>query len=920
MRFFCYVVVLFFGWIVNGQELPPIEKFTTSDYGGDNQNWMISQDANNFIYVANNKGLLEYNGSVWNTYLSPNNSILRAVKVIDDRIYTGCYEEFGYWKRSVYGKLEYISLVSKLPTTDIKDNQVWNIIDYDEWILFQTSHALYFFNKETEKFRTISSANIIYKVFKVNDQIYYHVAEEGVYMIERGESKLLINDSLVLKDRVISVFKNEEKLIVLTRNSGFFQFDNEVLVPWEIPANEKLKQLSIFNSIKLKDNSFVLGTISNGLVKINSKGEIEYTINQKQGLSNNTVLSLFEDEKSNVWVGLDNGIDCINLTSPIKTFIDYDGVLGTVYSTIIFDDLLYVGTNQGLFYRPLKWTNQDFTFVKGTAGQVWSLYNDNNENLLCGHHLGTFIINKGIAKNISPILGTWNFKKVPNREDLILQGNYDGLYVLEKKNNTWLFRNKIDGFKNSSRFFEINEAYQVLVNHEYKGVFDIRLNEALTKVDEVKLSEELSIGKNSSLATYQENIVYTSKDGVYVYDESKSKFKKDAALSALVKPKVYTSGKMVYDTTGKLWMFSQDNISFITNDNLTNTPEITDISIPSSLSKGVLGFENIQHINNEKYVIGTVSGYFILDLAEVENNTQYTIHLNAVKKKELESDDEWLVLSEKGEFDHKRGILSFNYSVPDFNKYLDVNYQYRLLGHSDKWSEWSKNSTVQFENLPFGDYEFQVKGKVGNQLTENTVVYNFMVNRPWYISNLSLLVYAIILIAIGFFVHKAYKFYYERILKHEQIKNERTIIQIKNEKLNQDIEGKNRELAISTMSIIKKNELLRKIKKELKNKEDTSSAIELIDNNLNNNKDWKFFKQAFNNADKDFMDKIKAAHPDLTPNDLKFCAYLRLNLSSKEMAPLLNISTKSVETKRYRLRKRLNLNHDESLVNYILKF
>ena len=196
-------------------------------------------------------------------------------------------------------------------------------------------------------------------------------------------------------------------------------------------------------------------------------------------------------------------------------------------------------------------------------------------------------------------------------------------------------------------------------------------------------------------------------------------------------------------------------------------------------------------------------------------------------------------------------------------------------------------------------------------------------SRPWYLSNIALALYVLALIGIGFLVNKIYKFYYDRILKHEQIKNERALIQIKNEKLNQDIEGKNRELAISTMSIIKKNELLRKIKKELKstkNKEDIASAISLIDVNLNNNQDWKFFKEAFNNADKDFMDKIKAEHPELTPNDLKFCAYLRLNLSSKEMAPLLNISIKSVETKRYRLRKRLQLNHDDSLVNYILKF
>ena len=97
------------------------------------------------------------------------------------------------------------------------------------------------------------------------------------------------------------------------------------------------------------------------------------------------------------------------------------------------------------------------------------------------------------------------------------------------------------------------------------------------------------------------------------------------------------------------------------------------------------------------------------------------------------------------------------------------------------------------------------------------------------------------------------------------------------------------------------------------------SVIKIIDKNLNNEDDWAFFEEAFNNADKDFLKKVKAKHPSLTPNDLKLCAYLRLNLSSKEIAPLLNISYKSVEVKRYRLRKKMGLPHESSLTNYILE-
>ena len=156
---------------------------------------------------------------------------------------------------------------------------------------------------------------------------------------------------------------------------------------------------------------------------------------------------------------------------------------------------------------------------------------------------------------------------------------------------------------------------------------------------------------------------------------------------------------------------------------------------------------------------------------------------------------------------------------------------------------------------------------------------------------------------------------------HPTSKPRKQLIQFKNQNLQQDIENKNRELGISTMNLIKKNELLNAIKKELKNAnkvDDFKSVVKLINNNLNTTDDWKLFEVAFNNADKDFLKKIKNKHPNLTSNDLRLCAYLRLNLASKEIAPLLNISHKSVEVKRYRLRKKMGLDHDTNLTNYIL--
>ena len=88
------------------------------------------------------------------------------------------------------------------------------------------------------------------------------------------------------------------------------------------------------------------------------------------------------------------------------------------------------------------------------------------------------------------------------------------------------------------------------------------------------------------------------------------------------------------------------------------------------------------------------------------------------------------------------------------------------------------------------------------------------------------------------------------------------------------------------------------------------SVITTITKNINNEDSWNVFKDAFDTVDKDFLKKLKGLHHSLTPNDLRLCAYLRLNLSSKEIAPLLNISVRSVEIKRYRLRKKMNLSHE----------
>lgn len=913
------------------QDLPPIVKYAPTTYDAGNQNWMISQDQNHYIFFANNEGLLEYNGSNWTLYQSPNETIIRSVKVVDNKIYTGCYMEFGYWSRQANGQLRYTSLSDKIKGKLLDDEQFWNILHYDQWMIFQSLNRIYIYDSKAGTFKIISGKNGIWKSIRTNNSIYFQSLGEGLFEIENGQAKLVSNDPLLTRNKLVNIFSDENGLILQTAQIGFYRLNGGALTRYVTEADALLANSTIYSSQMLSDGSFALGTVSNGIFLLSHEGKIRYHITQNKGLSNNTALSVFEDSDKNLWLGLDNGINCINLQSPVKSFSDDTGILGTVYTSILYQGNLYVGTNQGLFYKAYE-TNEEFRFIPGTKGQVWSL-SEEQGTLFCGHDSGTFIVNGGAVQSIFSQSGTWKIESVPGRTDLLVQGNYYGLSVLQRIGSGWFFRNKIGGFDYSSKYFEITPAFEVYVSHEYKGVFRMQLDASLGKVKGTFYTyPSPAKGKNASLCKFHGDIYYAYKEGIFKLNRKSKQFEKDRVLSSVFEKDEYTSGKLIVDRSNKIWLFSKNYIHYFTLSKLSDALKQNAIPIPASLTNSMLGYENITQLNNANYLIGTTDGYYTINVNDLTfKNYSVSIASIAVNKQNKRP---WnIAIDHEGSLAYDQNNITFSYTVPEYNKYISAEYQYLLDGVQDQWSEWSARPNTTFKNLSPGDYTFKVRAKIGNSAPENVAVYQFTILKPWYATNLALIIYMILCMIVAHFIHKAYRNYYQKqkeklieennlLLEIKELENEQQLMKLRNDQLSQDMDAKNRELAVSTMSLIKKNELLSLIKEDLKKTEDSSrnikSVITTINKNISEEDTWNVFKEAFDNADKDFLKKVKQAHPALTPNDLRLCAYLRLNLSSKEIAPLVNISVRSVEIKRYRLRKKMDLPHEQGLVEYIL--
>ncbi|MBT8313820.1 MAG: LuxR family transcriptional regulator, partial [Maribacter sp.] len=208
------------------QEIPPIQNFRSQEYQGENQNWAISQSADKLIYVANSKGLLEFNGAKWNLYHSPNETIMRSVHAVGNRIYSGCFMEFGFWQKNKLGILEYTSLSEQMGIELLTDEEFWNIFSVDEYLVFQSLKRIYIYNINSGEVNTIGADSTITKMFKIGKSIYFHKNGEGVYLVDNGREKLVFDDDVVKNDQVINIFQNGNELLLLTQNNGFFSSIN----------------------------------------------------------------------------------------------------------------------------------------------------------------------------------------------------------------------------------------------------------------------------------------------------------------------------------------------------------------------------------------------------------------------------------------------------------------------------------------------------------------------------------------------------------------------------------------------------------------------------------------------------------------------------------------------------------------------
>lgn len=897
---------------ISAQELLPfVKNFSKSEYVGDNQVWGITQAEDNAIYFANHHYFLRYNGVKWEKYSLPNKTIIRSVFADGNRIYCGSYKEFGYWKR-VNGKMLYqsISAGKDLFTGSAINEEVWKIFKHQNNVYFQSFNELYRYNGSSVK--KIELPSQISYCYIIDDIIYAASVKNGVYKMV-NDSFTSVEKWTVLKDNIIhGLIKNDNKVYAFTKNRGVFVEENNTLKAWGNPINDVLKN-SVILSVKFVNNTtLAIGTSLKGLYIIDLKTNSYKNINRQNALKNNAVLSITMDKEKNLWLGLDNGISHVEVNSPISIFTDNSGLLGSVYSLAAINNIqgYILGSNHGVFV----YDEQVLTSVPNSQGQVWDIY-PYNDKFIIGHNDGTYVYDKGVLNKINGINGGWNFLST-GYDNAYFQTNYSGIVIYPNivELTNWKI---LDSIAKPIRNIAQDSGGEIWAADSHKGLYRILYDKDynVSQVENVSQKNEISNDYNVKLFNYKNEVLFYIGDSWYTYNRIEDR---------LILNKVFSK-----EFKGINDIISVDNNCFIVIREgyiylITQKDEEFHWKLLSDkYYQGRLIVENTQVYKKDDWLLINLDDGFL-----AFNPKDSIVETPKIKIEGFYN----------GELINGATTIKYNHPV-DINivsGYYGYNRPDLFYTLNDDDLKHIIDGKTTLNNLNSGNQKVTVYYNKGGKQIE-AGIYEFTVAKPWYFSSLMIVLYIFTVAVIFFLYYRWNKVrYLQKIrLNEEELRHKKEILELEMEaenklreqeyekkKLEVEVQTKASEVAGKSLSIAKHSEMIDKIQEVMSEESNTdklkSKIKKVIKSSSINKNEWETFEKNLFKSHEDFVERLTQKYPSLTPKDIKLCIYLKMNLSSKEIAPLMGISYRGVELHRYRLRKKLDITTEESLSKFMI--
>lgn len=908
-KFLIWLLLFISSDFVAQELLPFVENFTKTDYKGDNQVWNLTQGEDKAFYFANNHYLLRYDGVKWERYSLPNKTIIRSVFAHQDKIYCGSYNEFGYWKREK-GKMQYFSLSKgkNFFKGSSKNEEIWKIFRANNKLYFQSFNELYICENQT--IRKVEIPFLISYCYVIDEQIYVASVNKGVYLFDGKQFTLLSKWDAIYNNVIHGIDRNQKSTYIFTLKNGVFVEQGNGLTEWQHPLNTILKKEGINAAQFYKKDQLVIGTVSNGVYIVQLKTGDYIKIDRNNGLSNNTILTISVDQEKDIWLGLDNGISHLEINSPFRIFSDKTGELGSVYAISSTPNGYLLGSNHGVF----TYQNKQLEFLNGSQGQVWNIQQIGQQYII-GHNEGTFLLDKNDFKKVNPLNGGWQLKRdiaVPR----FIQSNYLGIAFFSEQDNFTSFKRLNTVYRPIKDFIQTGPN-EIVASDSYRGLFKIKYDQNLEVVSYVNLTEKNRISNDFGVKIFQykSEVLYYIHSEWYVLDHVTDVLKKHELFN-----KHFKGISEIIPIDDSSFGILKDNLLYIINQ---NEQHFSWKLIAPKYYEGKIVNNDTRIFNfNHQYLLNLDDGFLLFETNK-NDFTKQSVTIEA----------------------YLNGELIENETKIPYNQTLELHFLSDFYGNKKTTLFYRQNESVlipltegklALNNLASGQNKIEIFYTNGVDYVKANE-FTFYVKKPWYLSFWMIVLYLTFIGLILFIYYRWNKIRYQEKLKlkEEELKHHKQIVELELEAENKlkiqdyekhilemQIQSKASELAGKSLSIAKQGEMIESIKRILENENEMlqlkSKIRKVIKVNALNKKEWESFEKNIYQSHDDFVQRLTKRFPQLTSKDIRLCIYLKMNLSSKEIAPLMNISYRGVELHRYRLRKKITLDADVNLSTFMI--
>lgn len=873
--------------ILSEKGMPELRNFTPNEYGNIGKVWGIQSDGNGIIYMSSDGGLVEYDGQVWKRFKGSSGFTRSILVVNDSTIYTGSDLDFGVWRRDEWNDMLYTSLYPFKEEPFQEGEEFWQVHNLGETIVFVSFHNFYLYRNE--QLTKIAAPTRFTGSYKVDEVLYFADEQEGLWRLEDISLVQVAAPTSDISLSVKGLYFKDSTLLVVTQSDGIFQLKNGQFKFLQNELSRMLKGAQVFSFEMLGESHMAFGTVQQGLFISDTNGKIFHHINKQKGLPNNTILSMHFLSAGYLWLGMDYGISSINLMDNISYLYDYMGDFGTGQTAIIQKENFYLGTNQGLYTTPWNQLSNaqptyHFDLIPGSEGQVWCLIKIGDE-LIMGHDKGLYSVNGNTIKKILSCPGVWTI--VP-RDNKILLGTYNGIYILQKENGQWNLETKMNEILGSCNQLIFQNPNLLWVHIPNFGIVKATLDDNLQPQSRYNFSVDMFKGDHPHLYISNSEMYIKTDSFDYKYRESANQF--DLIGDNTLHPKAIGQlpGHYFSDSLHRYYHF----IPIFNGFALDHRKDTVD-SFKSELKLLIRKLEVFDNHSLKRIAPGTMVPY---------NQNNITIHL----------------------------------ATPLFD---NVKLSYKSLEDAP-WMSASSSNSFTLMNLPSGKQEIFIRANTeqGQEVVKSLIL---IVETPWHKSWMIYLVYLLVAGFFLFLVHRWKKASLEKerkmlnakeqnALKEQAVKHQKELMQIEQDKLQQDNKAlkqqlKNKTIELATnaklhndkikiiTTINEKFEALKRSpgKSNIKWTEIQQILISAI------GEEDKTFEIQIDELHQEYFHKLKEKYPVLSQNDLRMCAYLKIGLNTKEIADLLNVQPSSAYISRSRLRKKLDLNVEDDLYNFL---